>query len=157
MKGKLKITLLILSCFTLMGCPPGNYNDYFLVGNNLNKTEYGYKYILNNKTEFSIKAGSYYSFSKSFQSGISVSFHYDENDQIESFKEEKLKIYSKNFGELKRVENKNFLKLPINDSENFEFYSAELDKKKMKKKKIENDTIFIELNGKQILKFSGKE
>ena len=55
LKNKLKILLLISGCSVLMGCPPGNYSEYLLVNKNLNKSEFGYHYTLNENIEFKAK------------------------------------------------------------------------------------------------------
>ena len=155
LNNKLTILLLILSCFTLMSCPPGNYTEYSLVKKDLNKSRFGYHYILNENIEFNVKARTYYSFVKSVKSGISTSFQFEEKDQMQMFKNLNIKVHSKSFGELKPVDVENHDQLPKDRSDNLVIFGAKLEKKEFRGRRIESDTIFITLNEKKILEFSG--
>lgn len=147
----------MLGSLGLVGCPAGNYTEYSLVNKDLKKSEFGYHYTVDEHLDFKIKAGTYFSFVKSLESGISTSFHFAENEQIALFKNLDITVFSKSFGALKLLDQTRFNQIPRNQAENFMIFGRKLEKTDFKRKRIKNDTIVIELNGTTILEFARTE
>jgi len=148
------IIILTLSCSALMGCRSGYYNEYFLLDKTLNKASFGYPYILSDTIEFEITAGTFYSYTRSLESNISVSFYFEDKNQIELFNKNNIIVFSTRFGEIKQIEEEQRKPVPRHHTENFIVYSLNLDKKKLKNNA--GDTIAIKIHNKDIIYFIGK-
>lgn len=72
MKPEIKITILLLTCFTLIGCPAGQFYEYKYLGNKLPKEEPGFYTLIefNEETNLTVRIGDYHEFIDSKKSGL---------------------------------------------------------------------------------------
>lgn len=135
-----------------MACPAGKYYEYVPIHINTAKKDYGYLVKINENLEYNISAGLNYSFTKSIESGISVSFYSEDKNKITQLNSLKLNVYSKNFGNLPKIDPMEIAPMvPRHHAEKFAIFRLDLPKKTIKKNRIINDTIYVELNRRNIL------
>lgn len=135
-----------------MGCPGGKFYEYTPVNSNTEKNDHGYLVKINDSLEYYISAGLNYSFIKSIESGISVSFYSDDINKISELENLNFNIYSKKFGTLSRINQTEITTFMLqNQTEKFVIFGLDLSKKIISKNRKLNDTIYIELNNQNIL------
>ncbi|MEW4925771.1 hypothetical protein [Algibacter sp. 2305UL17-15] len=145
MKSKFKILLLILACFTLMGCPLGHFHEYKYIGKELpHDDDYSTRIEFNEQTDLLIQVGYYFS-RKPRENGLVTNVEINSNFDLK--KEEVIKgVTSKVYGKLLRIDtliNQNTLRFRI-------IFEKRNEKRTLRK--IKNDTIIIELaNDKKLL------
>ena len=142
-----------MTCFTLVGCPPGHFHEYKYIGTELPHDELAYTRIeFNERTDLYIKTGYYYEFIDEKENGLATVIKV--NPEFDLKKDKVVKeVKSMLFGKLNRME-----KLPyttrVYDTINILMYNLTFEKRNERKtlKKIEKDTISIELtNGMKLL------
>ncbi|MGB5646571.1 MAG: hypothetical protein WBM55_05580, partial [Muriicola sp.] len=104
MKSKIKISILILTCFTLIGCPPGHFHEYNYIGTELPYDRLAYTRIeFNEQTDLYIKTGYYYEFIDEKENGLATIIKV--NPEFNLKKDNVVKeVKSTLFGKLNRME-----------------------------------------------------
>ena len=151
MKLKIKITFLLLTCFTLMGCPAGHFYDYKYLGNELPNEEPNFhtSIELNEQTNLFVRIGDYHEFIYGKKSGLVAIIKV--NPTFDLSKDSLVKeVKSSFFGKLTKTDSLPYTaRKYILDTTNTIMYNLTFDT--VKTKEIVNDTISIELtNGKKL-------
>ncbi|MCB9203324.1 MAG: hypothetical protein H6604_09840 [Flavobacteriales bacterium] len=157
MKSKIKISLLILTCFTLMGCPPGHFHEYKFIGTELPHDGLAYTRIeFNNETDLHIKTGYYYEFIHEKENGLATVIKVNPNYDLSKDNVVR-KVKSSIYGQLEKMDSLPYT-ARVYDTANTLMYNLTFEKRNERKtlKKIENDTISIELTNGKTLQFVRK-
>lgn len=153
MKSKLKITLLVLTCFTLLGCPPGQFHSYTYIGTQMLRDGLVQAAIaFEEEADIAVKAGYYYEFINEKDYGLATIIEINKDSGLDK-KEIVREVKSSTFGELKEVDTLPYLNgvydKPTTLLHNLTFKNLSA---RRASKKIKNDTISIQLtNGKKLL------
>ncbi|TDP58323.1 hypothetical protein [Flavobacterium dankookense] len=157
MKSKIKILLLILSCYTLMGCPGGKFHEYKYTGMDSQDDEFAFTKVKYDGDNFlNIRTGYYIKYMKPKLSGLTATIKLSPN--IDLSKNEIIKeIKSTAFGKLNKVDSLSYPN-QVSESENCLTYTLTFENNNETKmlKKIKNDTISIELSNGKTLEFVRK-
>ncbi|WP_442264540.1 hypothetical protein ACSIGC_09240 [Tenacibaculum sp. ZS6-P6] len=152
MKSKINIIFLILVCFMLMGCPGGHFHEYKYTGTEITDDELPFTKVEYEKDKFlNIRTGYYLQFIKPKQSGLSaiigLSPNFDLNKNI-AIKNVKSSV----FGRLEKVDSLSYPNRIFEKEQSLTYnLTFENNNETRMLKKIENDTISIELfNGKTL-------
>ena len=143
------MSLLILTCFTLMGCPAGHFYDYEYSGNS-KKENYGYSRIeFNKETDIIIKCGFFVDFIDKTK-GLATFIEF-ENET--NFDRTDISVSSSTYGDFNYESE---LKKPTaSDFDSDLTYKILIDSGSERKilKRIKNDTISIKIKGEKIFEF----
>jgi len=136
-----------------MGCPPGHFHEYKYIGTELARDGLDYTRMeYNEKADLYVKVGFYYEFIEQKEKGLAIVIK--ANPDFDLTKESIIKeVKSSIFGKLNKKESLPYT-TRVYDTINTLMYSLKIEECKERKtlKKIENDTISIELtNGKKLL------
>lgn len=140
-----------------MSCPPGHFHEYKFIGTELPYDGIPYTRIaFNNETDLYIKTGYYYEFIHEKENGLATVIKVNPNYDLSKDNVVR-KVKSSIYGQLKKMES-----LPhtarVYDTANTLMYNLTFEKRNERKtlKKIENDTISIELTNGKTLQFVRK-
>lgn len=151
MKLITKISLLILTCFTLTGCPPGHFHEYKYIGTELQRDVLADTRIELNETDLLVRVGYYHEFIHEKENGLATivkvnsNFDLSKNDIVKDVK-------SSLFGKLTRTDGLPYT-TRVYDTRNTLMYNLTVEDRNERRmlKRIKNDTISIELtNGKNL-------
>lgn len=140
-----------------MGCPPGHFHEYEFIGTELPHDGLAYTRIeFNEETDLYIKTGYYYEFINEKESGLATVVKVNPNFDLKNENVVK-EVKSSLFGQLKKINNLPYT-TRVFDTTNTLMYNLTFEKLNERKalKKIENDTISIELTNGKILQFVRK-
>ncbi len=141
-----------------MGCPSGYFHEYKYTGIKLPHDELSYTRIkFNKETDLYIKTGYYNEFIREKENGLTTIIKVNPNYDFNKDKVIK-KVSSSFFGQLKKIDSLPYT-TRVYDTTNTLMYNLTFDKRNERKilKKIENDTILIELTNGQTLNFVRKQ
>ena len=144
MKNKLKIVLLLLGCFTFIGCPPSEYHSYELIGNNAAGNDQEFTLLkYNDSTSIGIRCGFYYEYIGEKERALVTVLKLNNTKDIDSLSS-KVSITSSKLGALEKRD-KQLDYLYLSDSTASIIFSKKIDLKREDKivKLLENDTITI--------------
>jgi len=155
LNNKLKIIILTLGCFTLLGCPPVYYLKYEYAGDKSLGTDREFTLLkFNDITDIGIECGFYHQFVGDKERGLTTRIRIKKNRKFD-LRNIKVMVKSSKLGELKQRE---LPDIPYLDSLPTLLFDKQIKIKRRNKvfKLIENDTITVEFDNGMKYQFVNK-